>query len=176
MQEIDLLLSSVPSLIIPALPSVLLNGDTTIVSPGALQNAQGHGDVKLTKLFFTRHVEELQDEFVTVKAMGLATAEEWLKGLEDRGKELRGDSSRWERWEFVGGIAQMRKMQCQAQVEPPQNSRHDRAPLAASNEVSHDGKAQSPPGQSIPVYTTPPADAHPKSVTPHLAHGESENT
>ncbi|KAK8028081.1 hypothetical protein PG991_005137 [Apiospora marii] len=148
LKEIDLLLSSVPSLIIPALPSVLITEDTTILSPGALQIGQGHSDVKLTKLFFTRHVEELQEEFATVKAMGPATAEEWLKGLEDRGKELRGDSSRWEKWEFAGGVAQMRKMQCQAQVEPPRNSRHDVTPLAASSKVPYDGKAQSSTGQT----------------------------
>ncbi|KAK7969781.1 hypothetical protein PG988_008854 [Apiospora saccharicola] len=174
LKEIDLLLSSVPSLIIPALPSVLLTEDTTILSPAALQNGQGQSDLKLTKLFYARHIEELQEEFVAVKAMGLATAEEWLKGLEDRGKELRGDLSRWEKWELAGGIAQMRKMQCRAQVEPPQNSRHDMVPSAASSNVSHDGRAQSSTGQTIPVYTTPPADAQQKSATPHLGHSETQ--
>ncbi|KAK8089529.1 hypothetical protein PG997_004490 [Apiospora hydei] len=120
LKEIDLLLSSTPSLIIPALPSVLLTEEKNILSPGALQNVQGHSDVKLTKLFYTKHVEELKEEFATVKAMGLATAEEWLKGLDDRGKELRGDSSRWEKWESAGGVSQMRKTLCQMQVEPTQ--------------------------------------------------------
>lgn len=170
-----MLLSSAPSLIIPALPSVLITEDITILSPGALQNVQGHNDVKLTKLFFTRHVEELQEEFATVKAMGPATAEEWLKGLEDRGKELRGDSSRWEKWEFAGGVAQMRKMQYQPQVEPSQNTRYDVTALATPRKVSHDGRAQPSTGQSIPVYTTLLVDTHPKSATLHnAAHSESD--
>ncbi len=40
--------------------------------------------------------------------MGSATAEEWLKGLESRGRERRNDASRWERWDISGGIVRMR--------------------------------------------------------------------
>ncbi|KAH9217244.1 hypothetical protein DL95DRAFT_386749 [Leptodontidium sp. 2 PMI_412] len=39
--------------------------------------------------------------------MGSATAEEWLKGLEGRGRERKNDAARWERWEASGGIAKM---------------------------------------------------------------------
>ncbi|KAK8019624.1 hypothetical protein PG990_004762 [Apiospora arundinis] len=172
LKEIDLLLSSIPSLIIPALPSVLLTEDKAILSPGALQNGQGHNDVKLTKLFYTRHVEELKEEFATVKAMGLATAEEWLKGLEDRGKELRGDSSRWEKWEFAGGVSQMRK----TQVEYPYSTNHGGAPLETPTKVSLDGKARSSGGESIPVFTTAPADTHVKLATLQVAHDQEPFT
>ncbi|KAK8056727.1 hypothetical protein PG993_001954, partial [Apiospora rasikravindrae] len=171
-QEIDLLLSSTPSLIIPALPSVLLTEDTNVLSAGALQNVQGHSDVKLTKLFYKKHVEELKDEFATVKAMGLATAEEWLKGLDDRGKELRGDSSRWEKWESAGGVSQMRKTLCQMQVESSPDTSHEGTPLGAHRKMSHDGNVQSSTGLSIPVFTTVPADAHIKHTAPHLAHNQ----
>jgi len=169
MQEIDLLLSSIPSLIIPALPSVLLTEDTDVLSPGAFQSGHGLSDVKLTKLFYTSHVEELKEEFAAVKSMGLATAEEWRKGLEDRGKELRGDASRWEKWESAGGVSQMRK----TQVKSPHNTSYDGAPLGAPSKVSHDGKARSSTGASIPVFTTVPAGMHVESNTPHLAHSKS---
>ncbi|KAK7951892.1 uncharacterized protein PG986_007620 [Apiospora aurea] len=172
LKEIDLLLSSTPSLIIPALPSVLLTEEKNILSPGALQNVQGHSDVKLTKLFYTKHVEELKDEFATVKAMGLATVEEWLKGLDDRGKELRGDSSRWEKWESAGGVSQMRKSLRQMQVEPSPDTSHEGTPSGAHNKVSHDGKIQPSSGLSIPVFTTVPVDAHTKNTASHLAHNQ----
>ncbi|KAK8095413.1 hypothetical protein PG999_013435 [Apiospora kogelbergensis] len=156
LKEIDLLLSSTPSLIIPALPSVLLTEDTNVLSPGALQSGHGYNDVKFTKLFYKKHVEDLKEEFTTVKAMGLATAEEWIKGLENRGKELRGDAGRWEKWESAGGISQMRK----TQAESPHDTSHDGAPLGAPNKLSHDGKALSSAGASIPVFTTAPANTH----------------
>jgi hypothetical protein len=40
--------------------------------------------------------------------MGLATTEEWTKGLDNRGKESRQDSARWEKWEASGGVTRMR--------------------------------------------------------------------
>lgn len=43
-----------------------------------------------------------------VQAMGAATSEEWLKGLDTRGKERRSDAARWEKWEISGGVARMR--------------------------------------------------------------------
>lgn len=65
----------------------------------------------LTKLYWGPHVEELKQEFFTVKSMGTATAEEWLKGLSCRGKERRSDASRWENWAMTGGgLKQMRNI------------------------------------------------------------------
>lgn len=43
-----------------------------------------------------------------MKAMGSATVEEWLKGLEGRGHESRSDALRWENWAASGGLIQMR--------------------------------------------------------------------
>lgn len=45
-----------------------------------------------------------------MKAMGAATVEEWLKGLEGRGHERRTDALRWENWAASGGLSQMRNM------------------------------------------------------------------
>lgn len=49
----------------------------------------------------------MRKEFELVRQMGSATAEEWLKGLAGRGKELRSDSSRWESWATSGGLIQL---------------------------------------------------------------------
>ncbi|RAL66561.1 hypothetical protein DID88_006251 [Monilinia fructigena] len=66
-KEIDLLLSSYISY-----PRQYYN----IVNPPST--------TQLTKYYFKKHVEAIKDEFESVKAMGSATIEEWLKGLEDR--------------------------------------------------------------------------------------------
>ncbi|KAF2973114.1 hypothetical protein GQX73_g489 [Xylaria multiplex] len=55
------------------------------------------------------HVTAIQAEFASVRAMGEATAEEWLKGLEGRGKENRTDYLRWEKFEMSGGLLRMRQ-------------------------------------------------------------------
>ncbi|ORY56663.1 uncharacterized protein BCR38DRAFT_115590 [Pseudomassariella vexata] len=107
-KDIDLLFSSsIPSAILPALPFVLITDDLHAFSSSSLQKGMVPEGVQGTKVFLTKHVEKLKDEFEDVKSMGRATAEEWLKGLEDRGKEHRNDSARWEKWESSGGVANM---------------------------------------------------------------------
>lgn len=108
-QEIDLLLSSsIPSPLIAALPFIFLTGDLNVLSAISLQNEQPPSTIQLAKCFFKPHVEAIKAEFFKVKSMGAGTAEEWLKGLDDTGKDRRNDSARWERWEASGGVQQMR--------------------------------------------------------------------
>jgi hypothetical protein len=78
-----------------------------VFSPGALENGQIPKDMLLTKIFLSTHVAALKEEFLGVKNLGLGAAEEWVKGLEDRGKRDRLDASRWEKWESARGVIQM---------------------------------------------------------------------
>jgi hypothetical protein len=108
LQEIDLLLSpSVPSILLPALPFVLTTDDIQVLSPSALGKGQFQVSSPLTKIFLSKHVAALKDEFLSVKNFGTGAAEEWLKGLEERGKEQRVDADRWEKWETNGGLRQL---------------------------------------------------------------------
>jgi hypothetical protein len=108
-QEIDLLLSSsVPSLLMAALPFIFVTNDVHIISSAALQNAHAPAYIQIAKIFFKPHVEDIKTEFFEIKAMGAGTAEEWLKGLDKRGKEKRNDAFKWERWEQTGGVRRMR--------------------------------------------------------------------
>lgn len=72
-----------------------------------MERSQAPPNISLTKLFWSEHVEALKQEFFNVKAMGAATAEEWLKGLEGRGLERRNDALRWENWAAANGLSQM---------------------------------------------------------------------
>ncbi|KAK6598374.1 hypothetical protein H4I95_08984 [Botrytis cinerea] len=108
-KEIDVLLSSsIPSPLMPALPFVFLTNELHVIPATALQNGQPPPTTQITKYYLKKHIKEIKDEFESVKAMGSATIEEWLKGLEDRGKERRNDSARWERWEASGGIIRIK--------------------------------------------------------------------
>ena len=43
-------------------------------------------------------------KFEDVKALGSASAEEWIKGLASQGQERLEDNIRWEQWESRGGL------------------------------------------------------------------------
>jgi hypothetical protein len=88
-----------------ALQFIFITNDLHIISSATLQNA--HAPPPIAKIFFKPHVEEIKKEFFEIKAMGAGTAEEWLKGLDKRGKEKRNDAFKWERWEQIGGVRRM---------------------------------------------------------------------
>jgi hypothetical protein len=73
-----------------ALQFIFITNDLHIISSATLQNA--HAPPQIAKIFFKPHVEEIKKEFFEIKAMGAGTAEEWLKGLDKRGKEKRNDA------------------------------------------------------------------------------------
>ncbi|KAI1857044.1 uncharacterized protein JN550_013440 [Neoarthrinium moseri] len=151
-KEIDLLLSSsVPSLLLPALPFVLITGDLQVYTPSTVENGQIPTSAPLTKLFFSEHVDELKAEFLTVKDLGSGAAEEWLKGLEDYGKQRRLDAARWEKWESAGGAVQA----CSAR-------RHE---LKTSDQMHHVG-SESPTGAP---NSTLAVDRHETSSLPNAA-------
>jgi hypothetical protein len=103
-----LLSSSIPSAVVPALPFVLLTTDLRVVSPATVQSEALPPLIQVTKVYLSSSIDSMKDEFMSVRQMGMATAEEWLKGLEVRGKEQRNDAARWEKWTGSGGLSQIR--------------------------------------------------------------------
>ncbi|TVY29786.1 hypothetical protein LHYA1_G002050 [Lachnellula hyalina] len=77
---------------------------------------------KIAKRYSNSHIEDIKQEFDNVKALGSATAEEWLKGLDERGKERKSDAARWERYESMGGVTNMRKVHHETPKPEGQNS------------------------------------------------------
>ena len=101
-------MSSVPSVLMPALPFVFFTNELHVLPSATLQNGHPPSAIQITKQFFQEQIEDLRTEFFQVQSMGSATAEEWIKGLDGRGKEWRSDVGRWEKWGAGGGIARMR--------------------------------------------------------------------
>ncbi|KAG9507029.1 hypothetical protein J7337_000577 [Fusarium musae] len=142
-QELELLLSSsFPSVLLPALPPVLVDADMHVIHPRVIQAGTVPPHIQVTKLFWSEHVEQIKLEFENVKALGSAAAEEWIKGLEIRGKQALADASRWEKWANTGGMAQFQAPKTAAKAEAPFSF----TPLALSAPI---GKASSDPAQSI---------------------------
>lgn len=101
---------SVPSAIIPALPSVFFTQNCDVVPATTFEQAPPPATLQATKLFSKSDVEALQEEFLQVKDMGQGTVGEWLKGLPRRGSDLQHEASKWEKWESSGGTARMCSM------------------------------------------------------------------
>ncbi|KAF5536163.1 hypothetical protein FPHYL_13038 [Fusarium phyllophilum] len=142
-QELELLLSSsFPSVLLPALPPVLVDADMHVIHPRAIQAGTVPPHIQVTKFFWSEHVEQIKLEFENVKALGSAAAEEWIKGLEIRGKQALADASRWEKWASTGGMAQFRAPKAAAKADAPFSF----TPLALSAPL---GKPSSDPAQSI---------------------------
>lgn len=105
------MLPSIPSELAAALPFVFLTQDLYAISPTVMERGQPPSIGPLQKLHWSAHVEDLKQEYFKVRAMGPATAEEWLKGLDGRGSERRVDASRWENWVTASnGLHQMRNV------------------------------------------------------------------
>lgn len=106
-----MLSSTIPSTLTAALPFVFVTQELHAVSPATVERGQPPAVGQLTKLYWSAHVEDLKREFFSTKAMGTATIEEWLKGLDGRGAERRTDASRWEKWATINdGLRQMRTL------------------------------------------------------------------
>ncbi|KAF5604881.1 hypothetical protein FPANT_1341 [Fusarium pseudoanthophilum] len=161
-KELELLLSSsFPSVLLPALPPVLVDADMHVIHPRAIQAGTVPPHIHVTKLFWSEHVEQIKLEFENVKALGSAAAEEWIKGLEIRGKQALADASRWEKWASTGGMAQFQAPKTAAKAEAPFSF----TPMALSAPV---GKASSDPAQSIGEHyrQAPVADDGRGSIVP----------
>lgn len=167
--------SSIPSTLMVALPFVFVTQELHVISPSIVEKGQTPPNTSLTKLYWGPHVEELKEEFFTVKAMGTATAEEWLKGLDSRGKERRSDASRWENWAISsGGLKQMRTLLYPGYKVPP-------APIVHRAETAT-GAASIPqiPGLGLSYEnsrpTTPSASSQRNGATPDPFRRSSTST
>lgn len=88
-----------------------------MISPTTLQTGQQPPHIQISKYYSNEQIQDIKKEFEDVKALGTATAEEWLKGLDGRGKERRNDASRWERWEASGGLVRMQASEASTSTE-----------------------------------------------------------
>lgn len=112
LQEMELLFSSLPSFLVAGLAPAFFTADMNYISSVALRNlvtSPSAPPVELEKRFFKPHIEELKKKFENVKTLGLAAAEEWVKGLEANAKEKSADAARWETWEATGGLTKLLK-------------------------------------------------------------------
>ncbi|XP_044714806.1 uncharacterized protein HRG_11439 [Hirsutella rhossiliensis] len=108
-KEVHLFLSpSIPSFLLAGLPMVFVTSELHVIPPQLLSTGTDLMHSQVAKIFSSEQAKAIHAEFEGVKALGHAAAEEWVKGLEARGKRSLADASRWERWYLAGGVHDMR--------------------------------------------------------------------
>ncbi|KAK2741052.1 hypothetical protein FQN57_005789 [Myotisia sp. PD_48] len=146
--EMTLLFSStLPSLLLPALPFAFFTPSMHYASSISLRGGQPPSGMTLTKYFLRSHVEELKASFEEVKALGSAAAEEWMKGLEGEGKAKLSDAARWEQWELTGGLRGLRvshvHQASESAMKPEQNKSSPYQSTMAGNNTATLGNHKS---------------------------------
>jgi len=63
--------------------------------------------LKMEKHYYKPHIEDIKKRLNEARSLGPASAEEWFKGLPAEGKARIDDATRWEQWEFKGGLKRM---------------------------------------------------------------------
>lgn len=136
-QEINLLLSSsVPSPLLAALPFIFLTNELHVLAPSTLQSGQPPPGIQVVKHFSISQIDAIKLKFEEVKALGGATAEEWLKGLDGQGQDRKTDAARWERWETQGGVTRMRNLEAAEAASRLLRAASARNAIASSTNVS----------------------------------------
>lgn len=95
---------STSSPLMRGLPFAFFTPSLNFVTSLTLRSTTPPPNLQLTKYYFRPQIDELQQELENAKALSLAAAEEWYKGLEMSGKEILADAARWEQWEASGGL------------------------------------------------------------------------
>jgi hypothetical protein len=98
LQETSLIFSPVSALR-PALPYALITGDHNYIPAHLLQSVTLPPNVEIGKYYYKKHVEAITQELSDAQSLGQAAAEEWSKGLDDKGKERMKTADNWEKWE-----------------------------------------------------------------------------
>lgn len=106
----DLILSAASTFLIPALPFVFVTSNSCVIPLNIIERGLLPPSSTLTKLFWSSDVENLRDEFASVRELGAPAVEEWQKGLSIRGSDHRVDSTKWEKYDDSGGVANMRTL------------------------------------------------------------------
>ncbi|KAF2860658.1 hypothetical protein K470DRAFT_257664 [Piedraia hortae CBS 480.64] len=99
MQDLELIMSPAASLRF-GLPFALQTPELHYV-PDFMRTQVGGipQRIRAHRMYYRPDVEAIQADYVEAKGLGSGAADEWTKGLTDRGHEAMADAARWEKWE-----------------------------------------------------------------------------
>ncbi len=95
-QDVQLLQSPNASLRF-GLPHIFLTPDLHYVAN--IQREQLTPQLRVSKVYYLQDVRRIVSELEDAKSLGDGAADEWRKGLHDRGQDEMKNGARWEQWE-----------------------------------------------------------------------------
>ena len=96
--------------------------------------------LKMEKHYYKPHIEDIKRRLDEARSLGAASAEEWCKGLDAEGNARIDDATRWEQWEFKGGLKKINLRPPPKALAEPVASRNGINSLPSKGEV-HSGKS-----------------------------------
>lgn len=104
-KELDLSMSSdCPFFLLQGLPFAFVSETCHYIGHNVLRSITAPPVLRMTKRYYKPDVEEIKRQLETAKELGVASAEEWTKGLAHRGQQYLEDIVRWEQWDCKGGL------------------------------------------------------------------------
>jgi hypothetical protein len=153
-QERNLLFSTqVPSSLLPALPIAFVTQHNNYVLSTTVKKQDCPSDIQIHKLYYKPHIRDIQERYKVAKDLGPGSTEEWLKGLEEEGRERILRITIWEQWDQKGGL---RKVNARPSIRVRNASGNHNQPTATFSGPPHGS-----PAPHLTLRTGPGADALP---------------
>lgn len=104
-KELDLSMSSdCPFFLLQGLPFAFISETHHYIGHNVLRSSTAPPTLRMTKSYYKPDVKEIKRQFESAKELGVASAEEWTKGLAHQGQQYLEDIIRWEQWDSKGGL------------------------------------------------------------------------
>ena len=104
-QELDLSMSSdCPFFLLQGIPFAFISETSHYIGHNIIRSNTAPPMLRMTKHYYKPDVEGIKTQFRTAKELGVASAEEWTKGLAPKGQQCLEEIIRWEQWDSKGGL------------------------------------------------------------------------
>lgn len=108
------------SVLLPGLPYAYFTNGLNFVTSVALRATSPPLGLDLTRYYLQSQVDQLKLEMDHAVSLGRPAAAEWIKSLDDIGRQKMEDSKRFEHWEDIGGLQALIRSRSKY-VSPPRH-------------------------------------------------------
>ena len=96
--------SDCPYFLLQGLPFAFISEANHYIGHNVLRSNAAPPMLRMTKSYYKPDVEAIRRRFEAAKELGVASAEEWTKGLAPQGQQRLEEIIRWEQWDAKGGL------------------------------------------------------------------------
>ena len=96
--------SDCPFFLLQGLPFAFISETYHYISHNVLRSVTTTPALRMAKHYYKPDLKRIKRQFEAAKDLGVASAEEWTKGLANQGQQCLEDTIRWEQWESKGGL------------------------------------------------------------------------